>query len=110
MYNAKENSIVSMPYKASLLQDPSKRCLKHDCTGSRVLLAASVCVPANRQKFIITNFREKKQASFELRGYGDQSFIQKLFVVEILYFALLRTEQTHFLHSINMSGKSEIFQ
>jgi len=74
VYNAKENSIVSMPYKASLLQDLSKRRSKHDCTASRVLLAASVCVPASHQKFIITNFREKKQAYFELWGYSDQRF------------------------------------
>lgn len=53
---------------------------------------------------------EKKQAYFELRGYSDQRFIWKLFVVEMLYFVLLRTEQTCFLHSINVSGKSEIFQ
>lgn len=47
---------------------------QNNCTASRILLAASVCDPASCQ-FIITNFREKKQAYFELQGYSDQRFI-----------------------------------
>lgn len=75
-------------------------CWHHQCVLLPAVRSAESQISGRRNKLT------------ELWGYSDQRFIlkkKKLFAVEMLYFVLLRAEQTRFLHSINVSGKSEIF-